>query len=279
MKSLDRAVERFCYKHPRFGIKNLMKIIIIGNIITFLINYLDTTGTFLSFLLFSPRLILKGQVWRLISFIFIPNYSSSFSFAISMYFYYFIGNTLEQQWGQARFNVYYLGGLLLSIIYGVIASACGVFVEYEVNAYYINMSMFFAFAALWPDFTVLLFFFIPIKMKWLALIDAAVFIFDMLKYSTLYPLVAIINFLIFCGSPLISRIMRTGKSYARKTEFKSAVHKAERQEEAKGYRHKCAVCGRTDTEYPNLEFRYCSRCAGFHCFCEDHINNHVHFTE
>lgn len=275
MKSFDRAIERFCYKHPRFGIRNLMKIIVIGNVVAFFLSYLDTTGTFLSYLYFSPRLILRGQIWRLVSFVFVPNYNSIFSFAISMYFYYFIGNALEGQWGQARFNIYYLGGMILSIIYGFVTNTGG----WTINAYYINMAMFFAFAAMWPDFTVLLFFFIPIKMKWLALIDVVLFVSDMIMHSTFYPLVAILNFLIFCGAPLLSRISWSRKSYVRKAEFKSAMHKAERREEAKGYRHKCAVCGRTDTEYPNLEFRYCSRCVGFHCFCEDHINNHVHFTE
>ncbi len=279
MKSFDRAVERFCYKHPRFGFRNLMMVIVVGNIITFLMSYIDTTGTFISFLLFSPYHILRGQIWRLVTFLFIPNSMSLFSFAISLYFYYFIGSTLEGQWGQSRFNIYYLSAVILSVIFGFVSYYTGSIQYLTINGYYINMSMFFAFAALWPDFTVLLFFFIPIKMKWLAIIDAVLFIADMINGLTLYPMVAILNFLIFCGSPFISRITRSGKGYSRRAQFNASVHRAERQEKNRGYRHKCEVCGRTDTDYPNLEFRYCSRCVGFHCFCEDHINNHVHFTK
>jgi hypothetical protein len=60
--------------------------------------------------------------------------------------------------------------------------------------------------------------------------------------------------------------------------FKKAAKKARRDLAGMPYRHKCAVCGRTDIEYPDLEFRYCSRCNGYHCFCIDHINNHIHFS-
>lgn len=279
MKAFDRAVERFCYKHPRFGIKNLMMLIVAGNVIVYFFNFLDSTGTFLSYLVFSPSMILKGEIWRLVSFIFIPNYSSIFSFAISLYFYYFIGKSLEAQWGQARFNIYYFTGIILSVIYGFIASALGVIVELEMSTYYINMAMFFAFATLWPDVTVLLFFIIPIKMKWLAYIDVFLFAFDIISGTTLFPLVAVLNYLLFCAPVLFRNISRGRKNYARSASFKSAIKHAEKEQTKKNYHHKCCVCGRTDTEYPNLEFRYCSRCAGYHCFCEDHINNHVHFTE
>jgi hypothetical protein len=256
-----------------------MLVIVIGNVITFFLDMLDTTGTFLYYLMFSPYLILHGQIWRLVTFVFIPSTTSVFSFAISLYFYYFIGKTLETQWGQARFNIYYLTGVVLSIIYGFVAGLLGRTVEFEINAYYINMAMFFAFATMWPDTTVLLFFFIPIKMKWLAYIDAFLFAYEIISGATLYPLIAVANYLLFCGPILFRNVSYTRKAHARTTQFKSAVNRAEREQANKPYRHKCAVCGRTDTDYPNLQFRYCSRCAGYHCFCEDHINNHVHFTE
>ncbi|MGM9521406.1 MAG: rhomboid family intramembrane serine protease [Oscillospiraceae bacterium] len=283
MKSLDRAIERFCYRHPRFGIKNLMTVIVAGNVIVFLLSIMDTTGTFLGYLCFSPALILKGQIWRLVSFIFVPTYYASYTqiffVAITLYFYYFIGSALESQWGRSRFNIYYFSGVLLSVIYGFIMYALGYSVELEISTYYVNMAMFFAFATMWPDVRVYLFFFIPIKMKWLALIDAALFIYDILSGATLFPLVAIANYLLFCGYVLWQRIFSTRTNHARRTKFKSAVHHAEKAQEKQNYRHKCSVCGRTDTDYPELEFRYCSRCEGYHCFCQDHINNHVHFKE
>jgi len=279
LKAFDRMIARFCYKHPRFGVKNLMLIIVIGNIAVWLLGMMDTTGTLAYYLMFSPELILKGQVWRLVTFVFMPPSQSPFTLLISLYFYYFIGKSLENQWGQARFTIYYLGGVLLSVIYGFVIYAFGVPAELIISAYYINMSMFLAFATLWPDATVLLFFIIPIKMKWLALIDVALFVVTMVNNQTLFPMIAILNYVIFCGDALISRMRMGRRCAARTIDFKAKARAAAHEERTRPYRHKCSVCGRTDADYPNLEFRYCSRCEGYHCFCEEHINNHIHFTE
>lgn len=279
MRAFDRAVERFCYKHPRFGIRNLMLYIVIGSGAVYLLSMIDTTGTLYSLLTFSPSLILKGQIWRLVTFVFLPQWSNIFWTAIGLYFYYFIGSSLESQWGTARFNVYYLCGIVLSILYGLILSLFGVHVEWIISASYINMSLFFAAAVMWPDMRLLVFFIIPVKLKWLAIVDAGIFVASMIVGRTLFPLIAIGNFLLFFGYVLWERVFGKSASTSRTVQFKSAVRKAEKAEKAKGYRHKCSVCGKTDTDYPNLEFRYCSRCVGYHCFCEEHINNHIHFTE
>ena len=140
--------------------------------------------------------------------------------------------------------------------------------------------MFFSFAAMFPDMQVLLFFLIPIKMKWLALVDAAFFILSVLTTRfpvNLLPIVAVLNFFVFCGGELLHAIPR--RPAASTVNFRRASAKIRREQRDRLYTHKCAVCGRTDTDYPALEFRYCSRCAGYHCFCQDHINNHIHFTE
>ncbi|MGX8698304.1 MAG: hypothetical protein ACSW8F_00035 [bacterium] len=282
MKAIDRWIERFCYKHPRFGIPNLMRYIVIGTVAAYLLGALDTTGTFYSFLNFSPQLILRGQIWRLVSFVFISHYSSLtevFWFAIFVYFYYFIGTTLERQWGTARFTLYYLTGVLLSVLYGFVMTLLGLDVTWQLDGYYINMAMFFAFAAMWPEYQVLVFFIIPVKMKYLAIFDAVLFLFEIVAYRTLYPLVPILNFLLFCGAPLLEMLRGGRAQQKRAVEFRAMAEAAKRAQRQQGYRHKCAVCGRTDAEFPELEFRYCSRCQGYHCFCEEHINNHVHFTE
>ena len=120
-------------------------------------------------------------------------------------------------------------------------------------------------------------------MKWLAYIDAFYFVLEMILGRTLLPLIAIANFALFFGYVLWNRLAAKLNFKKRQSDFKRAtgngpIHVNFRKEE-KPYRHKCAVCGRTDVSDPNLEFRYCSRCVGYHCFCEDHINSHVHFTE
>lgn len=281
-----KRVDLFCYKHPRFGINNLMMIICIANIAVWLFSAMDTTGLLINLLTFSPYHILRGQIWRLVTFVFVPMYSSPFSLLISLYFYYFIGSTLERQWGTGRFTIYYLCGILLQVIYGfIIYLTTGI--NYGMSANYINLSMFFAFATLYPDNVVLLFFIIPIKMKWLAVIDALYFAYSIFSnlgagmgLMSFLPLIAILNYFLFCGDMLFGSVLPRGRQQRKNTvDFKREVHRIKYEQRNKNYTRKCEVCGRTDTDYPDLEFRYCSRCAGYHCFCQDHINNHIHFTE
>ena len=281
-----KRVDLFCYKHPRFGINNLMMIICIANIAVWLFSAMDTTGLLVNLLTFSPYHILRGQIWRLVTFVFVPMYSSPFSLLISLYFYYFIGSTLERQWGTGRFTIYYLCGILLQVIYGfIIYLTTGI--NYGMSANYINLSMFFAFATLYPDNVVLLFFIIPIKMKWLAVIDALYFAYSIFSnlgagmgLMSFLPLIAILNYFLFCGDMLFGSVLPRGRQQRKNTvDFKREVHRIKYEQRNKNYTRKCEVCGRTDTDYPDLEFRYCSRSAGYHCFCQDHINNLMHFTE
>ena len=258
-----------------------MRYIVIGNIVVFLLD-LFSNGGCSALLAFSPDLILLGQVWRVITFIFIPINSNPILFIISLYFYWFIGTTLEREWGSGKFTVFYACGIVLTIIAGILLRLLGVGNVYSfVNMYYVNMSMFLSFASLYPDMQVRLFFIIPIKMKWLAWLDLALFAVSCIRYIAggawmlcLLPLVAVVNYLLFFWSDIAAALGRTRYRHSRQTvNFKQATRQAQQQ---KGYIHKCAVCGKTDTDYPDLEFRYCSRCNGYYCYCEDHINNHTH---
>ena len=280
MKSFLRWVDRFCARHPRFGIFNLMKYLIIGNVAVWLLAMMDTTGTVIYYLSFNPKMVLQGEIWRLVSFVFIPN-SLGLTNLLFLYFYYFIGNVLEQQWGSVKFNFYFYTGMLLTVIYGFIAYAI-TGQSMSVGAHYIYLSMFFAFATYYPDTQVLLFFIVPIKIKWLALIDAAFFVYGVATTSfpaNLLPLVAVVNYLLFCGELLLPALHLDRAIQRKKINFRQQVSQLRYEQKNAPYRFQCAVCGRTDVSNPELEFRYCSRCAGYHCFCQDHINNHIHFTE
>ena len=281
MRKLNKKIDMFCYKHPRFGIPNLMLYIVVISLAVWLLSIMDESRTLLGYFSFSPELILRGQVWRLITFIFIPQDLSMWAL-LFFYFYYWIGSTLEREWGTVRFNIFIFSGILLTVIYG--------FVIYlitkqsvSIGTYYIYLSMFFSFATLFPDTQVLFMFIIPVKIKWLAYVDVAFFLYAMLMYPfpfNLLPLIAILNYLVFFGADLISSISGGSARYRKTTvNFNREKQKIKYEQRQKNYSHKCSVCGRTDTDFPNLEFRYCSRCAGYHCFCEEHINNHVHFTE
>ncbi len=280
MKSFVRWVDRFCARHPRFGIFNLMKYLIIGNVAVWLLAMMDTTGTVIYYLTFDPRMVLRGEIWRLVTFVFIPS-SLGLTNLLFLYFYYFIGNVLEQQWGSTKFSLFFLSGMILTVVYGFIAYAIKKY-SIMIDAHYIYLSMFFAFATYYPETQVQLFFFIPIKVKWLALVDAAFFLYSMVTSSfpySLLPLVAIANYLLFCGELLLPLLHMDRAVQKKKSNFRRQVSQLRYERKNAAYRFQCAVCGRTDVSNPELEFRYCSRCAGYHCFCQDHINNHIHFTE
>ena len=164
MRKLMNKIDRFCYTHPRFGIPNLMLIIVIGNAAVWLLAQMDTTGQIVSLLSGSAQGILHGQVWRLITYVFVPTESRPIWLLLMLYFYYWIGSCLEREWGNGKFTIYYVSGMLLTAIYGVVLSAI-LGRDVVVSTTYLNLSMFFAFATLYPDVQVLLFFIIPIDRK------------------------------------------------------------------------------------------------------------------
>lgn len=293
MRKLNAAVDRFAYNHPRFGIPNLMKFIVFGNVLVYLLTVFAGYNA-VSFLEFNWLAIKSGEVWRLVTFIFMPGYGSlrdAIWLFFFLYLYYMIGTTLEREWGTAKFNLYYLSGVVLTVIVGVITALVTKGNVYITGADYVNLSMFFAFAMLYPDTRFLILYIIPVKVKWLAWLDGAVFALSVLRsllrldlIGALLPIIALLNFFVFFWTNISDEIAyrrgRTRHQTSHQTiQFKSAVRQQRKKEAEQGYRHKCSVCGRTDTDFPDLEFRYCSRCAGYHCFCQDHISNHVHFTE
>jgi len=264
-------------------------IILISAVALILGGVGDISGLFS----FRANLILRGEVWRVFSWIFLQfphlyysvlTFQNVFFAAIALYFYHFLGSSLEREWGTAKFTVFYFSGVLLHIIFGfIILFSMGTVVV--ISPIYLNLSLLFAFATLFPDVQIRLFLIIPIKVKWLGLLNAAYFIYEIVAaiiqsnlISALLPVVAVLNYLLICGDDLLSYLrplkMRTSPQVV---NFKKAAKQVKRELADKPYRHKCAVCGKTDTEYPDLEFRYCSRCNGYHCFCIEHINNHIHF--
>ncbi len=276
MRAIENRIYRFCREHPRFGIPNLMNLIVFGTAIVYLLDMFS--GYMASSLVgFSSYAIFHGQIWRLVTFVFEPLNTSPLSFVLSLYFYWWIGSTLEREWGTPYFNCFYLLGVVLNILFGLITGYAGVT--------FLNLSMFFAFAVLYPDMQVLLFFIIPVKIKWLAWLDAAIFGGSVLLnlihldiVGALLPLIAILNFFIFFWGDISERIgyrkQRFQHQHSKQTvDFKKATKTAYQQ---KGYIHKCAVCGKTDTEFPDMEFRYCSKCNGYYCYCMEHINDHEH---
>ena len=281
MRALQQWLDRFCLKHPRLSIPGLMRYIVIGNVLVFLLDTFSQ-GMATQLLCFHAPSILSGQVWRLITFVFVPYSGGLFFFLITLYFYYFIGTALEREWGSNKFTIFYAFGVLLNILLGFLVGSA--------SMYYVNMSMFFAFATLFPDMQVLFFFLIPMKVKWLAWIDAAYFAYMVVRYLAaghvlyaLIPVVAVLNYLIFFASDITGQLSQ----WRRQASFRAGTRpnyggpKVVNFHNAKtgtkeNYLHRCAVCGKTDVSDPRMEFRYCSRCNGYYCYCADHINTHIH---
>lgn len=291
MKAFMERIDRFCYSHPNFGIPRLMLIVVIGTFAVWLLGQMDTTGLLINTLAFSPEMVFKhGQIWRLVTFIFIP-YGSGLSLLLWLYFYYFIGNALEEHGGTAKFNIFYLSGALLNVVSMTLVwlftgddllAQLGLYAYSYTGMHYVNLSMFFAFATLFPDLEVLFMFILPIRVKWLALLDLVLFVHGVLTSFfplNLLPIVALLNYFLFFGGWIFQLFTPENKARRQtKANFKNEQRRIRHEMKTKAYSRKCEVCGRTDTDFPELEFRFCSRCEGYHCYCMDHINNHVHKT-
>lgn len=286
MKAISRRLDRFCYNHPNFGIPNLMLYVAIGSTIVFALDQF-TNGLATAWLAFYPSLIFQGQVWRLVTFIFVPINRSMLWFVLSTYLYYSLGITLEQRWGTAKFSVFYGLGVLLTMVYGIAAHfLLGQPPMLELaTMHYVNMSLFLSFATLFPDARFLLYFIIPVKGKWLAWISIFFLCFDIGSYFVqglwvwgMLPVVALLNYLIFFWEDLTASFSRNTARAAHQVNPQTINFKQAQKEvqQRKGYLHKCTVCGVTDADNPDMEFRYCSKCSGYYCYCMDHIRNHTH---
>ena len=288
METFRRRMERFFLKNRNKGIPNLMLYIAIGNVIVYLLTMIDPSNVVYRALRFSPSAILGGQLWRLFSYVLtymVEGSGSVLLAAVSLFCYYQFGKILESYWGSFRFNMYYLVGLLLTDLAALLLGA-------SVSSSALNLSLFLAVATIAPDARVLLMFIIPLKFKYLAwfylagtALDVVMSILGsgLLSFHWLLALVPLANYFLFFGHDIQnifpqswrrSRPHRRAAPHARPNQNWAGAYRSRSGE--RPYRHKCTVCGRTDTEYPGLEFRYCSKCNGYYCYCIDHIQNHAH---
>ena len=283
MKKLNKAIDRFCALHPRLAIPGLMRYIVGANVVIYLFSLFDRSGMLLYFLCMNPASVLQGELWRVVTYVLIPT-SDGFLLMLSLFFYYWLGESLERLWGSAKFTFYYVSGVLLTALASLLAYFIDGISVAIFGAIYVNTALFMAYALTYPETMVRVMFILPVKMKWLAWVEAALYGVQIIQYAmagmwgmSLVPVVALLNLFVFFSPNIHERADRArARRRPEAVQFRRAVKEQQRQ---KGYNHKCTVCGRTDTDYPDLQFRYCSKCAGYHCYCEDHIFNHTHFTE
>lgn len=288
MKKLRTRFNRFCFRHRDWGIPNLMLYITLGSALVYIFTIATKSFALYGWLMFDRDLILRGQVWRLISYPLAFFASNPIWALLVLFCYYSLGRGIEHIWGTFRFNLFYLTGVLLMDIY------CMIF-PCQASVSYLNLSLFLAYATLFPDSSFLLFFIIPVKARFFALIDLALVVFGLIFYpfpENLFSVISLANYFLFFGKDVLNvvplswranirRLFRKKKKYAppasKPIPFpKAGSYEAEVASVKAPYTHRCTVCGRTDITNPELEFRYCSRCKGYYCYCQDHINNHAH---
>lgn len=272
-------------KIGRFAIPNLIVWLIGAYTIGFVLYRVNPSIIY--YLMLSPYHILHGQVWRLVTWIFMPTDTHLFSLLIMALFYYQLGTVLERNWGTFRFNVYIFGGMLFTVIgafllYGIMYLMYGTvtldmtLIGLSFSTNYINMSIFLAFAVMYPNMEVLLMFIIPIKMKWMAVVYGVLTVLSFFETNwagRIAIFMSLLNFIIFFLST------RNLKRYAPHEVHRRQKFKAQMRQPAGypgGARHKCAVCGRTELDDPTLEFRFCSKCEGNYEYCQDHLFTHQH---
>ena len=269
----------------RYAIPNLM-VWLIGAYSLGYVLFRINPG-FIDLLTLSPYHILHGQLWRLVTWVFMPSTGSLFSLLIMALLYYQLGTALERTWGVFRFNVYIFSGMIFTVIgafilYGVMyllgggTSNAMLFIGYGFSTNYINLSIFLAFAVTYPDMQILLMYIIPVKMKWMAVIYGILTVAQFLEgnwASRIAIVMSLLNFIIFF---LSTRDMKryTPHEVKRRQQFKAQMRQKPVYEG--GAHHKCAVCGRTELDDPTLEFRFCSKCEGNYEYCQEHLFTHQH---
>ena len=218
-------------------------------------------------LLLIPSFVLAGEVWRLLTFLIVPPITNPICAFFFWYLFYLMGTALEQHWGYFRYNVYLLVGYLATVAVSFVTP------EMASSNGYLQASVFLAFAFLYPNFELFLFFILPVKIKWLAMLTWFGYLFTITFgdwLSRLLVLASICNFLLFFGRDIADR-MRLGRR-------RMATQAARFGVKDRAYFHICAVCGITDRTNPEMEFRYCSKCAGGRGYCSEHLSNHEHVT-
>lgn len=267
MSLLDRLERIF----GRFAVPNLTLWLVVGQVfvlLTRMLHLLDGDK-----LVYAPVLLIQGDWWRVLTFMFLtpvqPTFFGSVTAGYVMmvfgwYLFYLMGNALEGYWGVFRYNCFLLLSFVLTVGLAFITPFD------VVNNLFILTSVFLAFAYLNPDFEILLFFILPVKVKWLAILIWVGYMLQLAIGGWAVRLqigACVVTFFVFFGGDII-RSMRQGRR-------KMAI-KAERVADGGEPRHVCFVCGKTDLTHPDLDFRYCSKCAGDQCYCPEHIHHHEH---
>ncbi len=254
----------------RFAIPNLALIIVAGQVLGWVLAL--KAGPAIERVALLPKAVLAGEPWRLVTFVFLPPYLgvSPVSLVLMVFgwmLFYVMGSALEGFWGTFRFNLFFGIGWALTVAVSFVTP------DFYATNLYLLLSVLLAFAFLSPDYTLLVFFILPVKIKWFALLiwlGYALMVVVGPWPVRLLVVAATGNFIVFFARDVVDRVRSGRRRMAHQARMAGA------RREAGEPRHRCRICGRTDLSHPQLDFRYCSKCAGNECYCTDHIFNHEH---
>ncbi len=300
-----KKYHRFLQKNRNKGLPNFITFLCIANAILYFYTLISKDFSIANFLSFDANRFFSGEIWRGVTWILVDGVSYVFERLgfIYIFFYILFNRWLEQMlvgvWGSLRANIFYIGSILLSLLAAVLVAWLAR-IEIMLSLTYVNLSLLLAVATLVPEERILLFGILPLKMRWLALLDLAIYAIQIYRTLAIFPQVllgyAVVSIATMPVITILNYILHFGRDVLRLFPFVNSYKQQKRRREfqrksmpnpdwasnyrsktgEKPYRHKCTVCGRTDTEHPGLEFRYCSRCKGYFCYCIDHIQNHEH---
>lgn len=208
LQKLDR-------KFYRLAVPHLMVILSAAMLGIYLVDLLLPQTNLISLLSLDRERIFQGEVWRLVTFIFLPPSSSPLWIVFALYFNCLIGEGLENQWGKFKFNLFYLCGMMGAILASLITG-------YGTNEY-LNLSLFLAFAAFYPDFQVRLFFLLPVKIKYLAFLDILFYLYSLVFgtfASRMALLLSLLNVLLFFGSDLFHHLKQQSGYWKTRRNFR-----------------------------------------------------------
>ncbi len=244
------------------AVPNLTLVLVAGQAIAFVLHSIGAIS--IGSMLLVPRLVLQGEIWRLFSFVFIPPSLHPIFILFGLYIFYLMGTALEGEWGEFRYNLFLGTGYLATVAVSFVT------MDDASSVAYLGGMIFLAFAYLFPDFEIYLFFILPVKVRWLALFTWILYARQFVLGTwpdRLQILAATANFFLFFGGDLLLRI--------RSTRRRATVEAARIARENRP-RHVCRICGVTDRMDPDMDFRYCTDCDPVQCYCRDHIDDHPH---
>lgn len=252
------------------AIPNLTSLLILVQVVVYFL--MQQNASLAENIVLVPAALYQGEYWRALTFLFFPPLSHPILMFFAWYIFYVFGKSLENYWGDFKYTLFLLVGWLATLVAALLIPLLfsPFYAMLPISNGFIATTVFLAFARLNPDLQIMLFFILPIKVKWLAWLTWVGYFYLLILgdwNSRLLTVAAIFNYTLFFGKSHYQDLRYGKRQIARKLQNKVVDERAV---------HCCLVCGATEKSNPEKEFRYCSKCKGQACYCLEHLQTHEH---